>query len=147
MLVAVLFYNRVSHYLNSHYIMLLSWPYYITLDWSNYVNRINWLQSCWVNTLRLRRNGHHFPDDIFKYISLNGNVWIPIKISQFVPEAPITNIPTLVQIMAWHWPGNKPLSEPMMVSLLMYICVTRHQSAQWRQLYYYVCLIGDSPIL
>ena len=33
----------------------------------------------------------------------------------------------LVQIMAWHRPGDKPLSEPMMVSLLMHICVTRPQ--------------------
>ena len=29
--------------------------------------------------------------------------------------------------MAWRWPGNKPLSEPMLVSLPMHICVTRPQ--------------------
>ena len=29
--------------------------------------------------------------------------------------------------MAWRWPGNKPLSEPMLVSLLTYICITRPQ--------------------
>ena len=29
--------------------------------------------------------------------------------------------------MAWRRPGDKPLSEPMMVSLLTHICVTRHQ--------------------
>ena len=39
----------------------------------------------------------------------------------------INNIPTLVQIMAWRRPGNKPLSEPMMVILLTHICVTRPQ--------------------
>ena len=33
----------------------------------------------------------------------------------------------LVQIMAWRRPGDKPLSEPMMVSLLTHICVTRPQ--------------------
>ena len=27
--------------------------------------------------------------------------------------------------MAWRRPGDKPLSEPMLVSLLMHICVTR----------------------
>ena len=27
----------------------------------------------------------------------------------------------LFQKMAWHWPGDKPLSEQMMVSLLMHI--------------------------
>ena len=29
--------------------------------------------------------------------------------------------------MAWRWPGDKPLSEPRMESLLMHICVTRPQ--------------------
>ena len=29
--------------------------------------------------------------------------------------------------MAWHRPGDKPLFEPMMVSLLTHICVTRPQ--------------------
>ena len=29
--------------------------------------------------------------------------------------------------MAWHQPGDKPLSEPMMVSLLKHICVTQPQ--------------------
>ena len=42
-----------------------------------------------------------------------------MKISlKFVPSGPINNIPALVQIMAWHWPGYKPLSKAMMVSLL-----------------------------
>ena len=44
-----------------------------------------------------------FPDDIFKCIFLNENVWISIKISlKFVPKGPINNIPALVQIMAWR---------------------------------------------
>ena len=51
-----------------------------------------------------------------------------VKISlMFVPKAPINNILALVQIMAWRRPGDKPLSEPMMVSLLTHICVTRPQ--------------------
>ena len=51
-----------------------------------------------------------------------------IKISlKFVPKGPINNIPALVQIMAWRRPGDKPLSEPMMVSLLTHICTTRPQ--------------------
>ena len=55
-------------------------------------------------------------------------VWIPIKISlRFVPNVRINNIPALIQIMAWCRPGDKPLSEPMMVSLLTHICVTRPQ--------------------
>ena len=80
------------------------------------------------NTLRLRQNGHLFPDDIFKWIFLNENVWISLRVSlKFVPKVRINNIPALVQIMAWRRPGDKPLSEPMTVSLLTHICVTRPQ--------------------
>ena len=81
-----------------------------------------------INILRPIQNGRHFPDDIFKCIFLNENVWISIKISlKFVPKGPINNIPALVQIMARCRPGDKPLSEPVMVSLLTHICVTRPQ--------------------
>ena len=83
---------------------------------------------CYINSLRPRPNRRHFADDIFKRIFFNENVWIWIKISlKFVPKGPINNIPALVQIMAWRRPGDKPLSGPMMVSLLTHICVTRPQ--------------------
>ena len=82
----------------------------------------------WVNTLRPRQNGRNFADDIFKCIFLNENVWISLNISlKFVPKVPIYNIPALVQIMAWRRSCDKPLSEPMTVSLLTHICVTRPQ--------------------
>ena len=82
----------------------------------------------WVNTSRPRQSDHHFADDSFKCIVLNENVWILIKISlNFAPEGPMNNIPALVQIMAWHHPGDKPLSEPMMVNLPTHIYVTRPQ--------------------
>ena len=59
---------------------------------------------------------------------LNENAWILLKISlKCVPKVQINKIPALVQIMAWCQPGNKPLSEPMMVSLLMHICITQPQ--------------------
>ena len=81
-----------------------------------------------VNTLRPRQNGRHFSDDIFKWIFLNENVWISLTISlKCVWKVWINNIPSLVQIMAWRRPGDKPLSEPMMVSLLTHIWVTRPQ--------------------
>ena len=81
-----------------------------------------------INTLRPKQNGPHFADDTFKCIFLNEYVKISIGNSRkFVPKCPMNNIPVLVQIMAWHRPGDKPLSESMMVSLLMYICVTRPQ--------------------
>ena len=67
----------------------------------------------YLNTLRQRQNGCHFPGNIFKYIFLNENVWIPIKSSlKFVPKGPINDIPALVLIMAWrgqvtsHYPNQ-----------------------------------------
>ena len=86
----------------------------------------------------LSQNGRHFPDDISRWIFLNENVWISIKISlKFFPRGPIKGIPSLVQIMAWHRPGDKPLSEPMVVSLLTHICVTGPQwvknKIQWNR--------------
>ena len=43
---------------------------------------------------------------------------MPLK---FVPRGPINNIASLVQIMSWCGPGDKPLFEPMMVRLLKHI--------------------------
>ena len=60
----------------------------------------------------------------FSLMKLNISVKISLK---FVPKGPMNNIPSLVQIMAWHCPCNKPLSEPMMLSLLIHICITRPQ--------------------
>ena len=89
-----------------------------------------------LNTLRPGQNGCHFPDNIFKCISMNENIWISIKISlKVVSEVPINDIPALVQIMAWHRPGDKPLSESMLVSLLTYICIT---GPQWVKTIQYV---------
>ena len=81
-----------------------------------------------INTLRPRQNGRHFADDTFKRIFLNENVEILIKISlKFVPNGRINNIPALGQVMARRRPGDKPLTEPMVVRLLTHICVTRPQ--------------------
>ena len=78
-----------------------------------------------LNTLRPRQDGHHFPDDIFKTIFLNENVWLSTKISlNFYDGCPINHFPALVQIMAWRRPGDKPLSDLMMVSLMTHICIT-----------------------
>ena len=66
--------------------------------------------------------------DTFKHIFMNENVRISINISlKFVPKGLINNILALVQIMAWRRPGDKPLSEPMIVNLLTHICVTQPQ--------------------
>ena len=82
-------------------------------------------------SLRPRPNRRHFADGIFKCIFENENEWISPRISlKFVPKVRINNIPASVQIMVWRRPGDKPLSEPMMVSLLTHICVTR-QLTHW----------------
>ena len=87
-----------------------------------------WPSFIYFNTLRPRQNGRRFADDTFKRMFLNEDVRISIKISlKFVPKGPINNDPALVQIMAWRRPDDKPLSEPMMVNLMMHICVTRPQ--------------------
>ena len=49
--------------------------------------------------------------------------WFKILL-KFVPKGLINNIAALVQIMVLGWPGDKPLSEPMMVKLPTHICVT-----------------------
>ena len=82
----------------------------------------------WFNTLRPRQDGRHFADDIFMCIFINENCCILIKFSlKYVRKGPIDNNPALVQIMAWRRPADKPLSEPMMVSLPTHICVTQPQ--------------------
>ena len=80
-----------------------------------------------VNVLRLKihtsRVLTHLPldkmaavlaDDIYKCIFLNENVRIPIQISlKLVPRIPTENKASLVQVIAWHRTGDKPLPEPM----------------------------------
>ena len=109
------------------------------------LDNVNLIIKVYVNTLRPSNNGRHFADEIFKCIFLNENVWIPIKISlKFVSKGPINYILALVQIMAWRRPGDKPLSEPMMVKLLTHICVTR---SQWVKTIDDIDLINPYPNL
>ena len=111
------------HYLNQW------WPSSVLHIWST--------REILINTLMPRQNVRHCADDTFKRIFLNQNVrnWINISL-KFVPKGLIHNITSLVQIMAWQRPGDKPLSEPMMVRLLTHICVAR---PQWVKLGYGEC--------
>ena len=118
------------HQTTSHYLSQC-WPRSLSLYG---ITKQQWVKACSalqphsLNTLRPRQNGRLFADVIFTCIFLNEKVWISINISlKFVPEGQINNIPVLVQIMAWRRPGDKPLFEPMMFSLLTHICVTRPQ--------------------
>ena len=93
-----------------------------------------------LNTLRLWWDGQHFTDDIFKCIFYKQIFSVSIKIS--LKLIPIKNIPALVQIMAWHHPGDKPLSEPVMVNLQMHICITQPQWVKWNCKRFWMCWIG-----
>ena len=118
---------------------ILPWPYDATLT-----VRSRALTSGLPETRGPLKNGRHFADDILKCIFLNENVWIPIKISpKFVPKGPINNIPALVQIMAWRRPGDKPLSEPMLVSLPTHIWVAR---PQWVNVIWTTIMVPHTPI-
>ena len=67
-----------------------------------------------LNSSPLEKMATLLEDDNFKYISLNENIWISIKILKFLLKGPINNIPALVQVMAWCRSGDKPLSEPIL---------------------------------
>ena len=90
-------------------------------------SHIDWIQFSLTHWGR-DKMAPNFSDNIFKCIFFNENAWVSIKISlKFVPRGPINNIPAWVQIMAWRRPGDKPLSESVMVRLPTHICLTRHQ--------------------
>ena len=57
---------------------------------------------------------------------------------KFVPEVWINDIPALVQILAGRRLGDKPLSEPVMASLLTHICVSRPQWVKSTSQHYYI---------
>ena len=97
-----------------------------TIDYKlrHILSKLIWLLTHWGRD----QNDCHFANKNFKCIFLNENIWILIKISlKVVASSPIDNKPALVQIMAWHRPGDMPLSEPMLVSSLTHICVTQPQ--------------------
>ena len=118
--------HLISVWIQNIWVFLLAnnlWVWHYRITGETY-----WWEAIVVNTLGPRQNGRHFADDILKCILMNENVWIPIEISlKFVPKGSINNNPALFQIMAWRRPGDKPLSEPMLVSSLTHICVTRPQ--------------------
>ena len=61
-------------------------------------------------------------------ILLNENILISVTISlKFVSKGPINNIPALVQIIAWRRPGDKSLSEPMIVYRRIYASLSLNE--------------------
>ena len=119
--------NDFEHFMKQHGILFVCcvtkiWRYFC---WYHVVSYGWFACTIMFNTLWPRQNGRHFADNTFKRIFLK-NVRISIKISlNFVQKSPINNKPALFQIMAWRRPGDKPLSEAIIVSLLAHICVAR----------------------
>ena len=68
-----------------------------------------------INSSPPGQNGRHFTDNIFKDIFMNEKLciltWISLK---FVPNGPIDNKSSLVQVMAWQLPSDKSFPEPML---------------------------------
>ena len=68
-----------------------------------------------VNSSSLRRNDHHFADDIFKCIFVSETFCISIRISlKLSHKGPIDNKSALVQVMAWCRIRDKPSPERML---------------------------------
>ena len=79
-----------------------------------------------INHLPLDKMAAILAEDNSKCIFFNEDDKIPIQISlKFVSKGPIDNFVALVQLMAWSWPGDKALSEPMMVKSPKHMWVTR----------------------
>ena len=113
---------EISHYIGLHY-------------------NDTWL---FIKTIFLTYGGQGKMAAILHCIFLNVNVWISIRISlKFVSRCPINNSPALVWIMAWHRPGNKPLSESMVA---WFINAYMHHSAWISQnIVFYWCQ-KDNPL-
>ena len=84
---------------------------------------VYWISCCLLYLIHLGQDKIATISSIVTCIFFNENVWISLKI-KFVPMVQINNVPALFQIMAWCQPGDKPLSEPVMISLLTHICIT-----------------------
>ena len=76
------------------------------------------------NTLRSWQNRHHFADDMCKWIFLNENLLISLKISlKFAPKVRINNIPAWVQVMAWHTGTDQATGHYLNQWWLVYWCI------------------------
>ena len=87
---------------------------------------------CWqegkIHILRSRQNCRHFTDGIFKCIFLNKMYEYRLRFHcSLSPKFELRIFQRWFR-MAWRQPGDKPLSEPMVVGLLTHICVIHSMS-------------------
>ena len=99
-----------------------------------------WSGDTFINTSSWTQNGCHLADNIFKIIFLNEKkthcVLIEMSL-KYVTKGAINNKPALVQMMAWHRTGDKPLSEPMTADVYWCIYVIW---LQWDNVLWALCL-------
>ena len=129
-----------SQYLNQH--LLVNLRNFNWMNWkcclqngsyfflaSNLLNHWDWMMHiCITKQGQLTHWGRDKMDAISQTTFSHENCCILIEFSlKYVRKGPIDNNLDLVQIMAWRRPGDKPLSEPMMISLPMHICFARPQ--------------------
>ena len=108
-----------------------------------------------INSFGPRWSRRQFADVIFISISLDEEIRISSEIPlKFIPHGLINNNPTLVRIVAWHWPVVKPPCEPTVIILLTHKRVTRSQwvksfgliefNLKWREMCY--CLTSTQGV-
>ena len=117
----ILPYDEYGNYLKSH----LNWHNEFVREpingqtWPGFpkCKRLVRCNSHSINTLRPRKNGRHFADDILKCIFFNANLWTSNTLSlKYVPYGLFGDMSALVQIIAWCRTSNKPLSDLMMIT-------------------------------
>ena len=61
-------------------------------------------------------------NDIFRWFSWIKIIELRLKFHLIFSQGPINNMPALVNVMAWHRTGDKPLPEPMMTQVTDAYC-------------------------
>ena len=99
---------------------------------SAFYSQVNKYKCSW-NWFKLERMTTNYISIILNILMVMEFVFFRIQANPFLPDSIENcltfsrfdwNVPALVQIMAWRRPGDKPLSEPMMLISLTHICVT-----------------------
>ena len=101
-----------------------------------------------VNTLRPRQMTIIFQTTLsnsFSWMKML-EVWLKFHWSLYL-KVQLIFFWSLVQMKACRRPGDKPLSEPVMVRLSTHICVTRSQLVKWKVLSYSIVMLCNIVML
>ena len=78
-----------------------------------WIDELIHLHSIYISNMKIEF--HLWYENYRRHFQINESVWIPIPISlKFVPKGPIDYNSALVQVVAWHRTGEKPLPESML---------------------------------